>query len=173
MAAMSSAVGMLPEQVWDWDPIPEHHLQPGKPSGSAMPLVWAHSEFIKLCYSRARAFPVDRPAATWARYAGKRPKLSHTLWGPCYRPRQVILGDRFSVVLRDPARVHWGCNGWQAIQDSFTSDVGLGVHQVKLSLAGLAVGDTLQFTIYWIDQACWEGQNYEVLLIDEHGSAAT
>jgi GH15 family glucan-1,4-alpha-glucosidase len=45
MMAMSSPLGLIPEQVWDSDPIVEHDLKPGKPSGSAMPLVWAHSEF--------------------------------------------------------------------------------------------------------------------------------
>ena len=166
MAAMSSPMGMLPEQVWDWEPIPKYHLQPGRPSGSAMPLVWAHSEFIKLCYSRVKGYPVDRPAATWARYAGKRPKLSHGLWGPLYRPRQISVGIPFSVVLHTPARVRWGSNGWQAIQDSLTSDTGLGVHRVTLPLAGLKAGDTLQFTFYWLNRQCWEGQDYDVQLVD-------
>ena len=42
---------MLPEQVWDADPIPSRRLEPGRPTGSAMPLVWAHAEFIKLMVS--------------------------------------------------------------------------------------------------------------------------
>lgn len=166
MAAMSSAVGMLPEQVWDWRPIPEYRLQPGRPSGSAMPLVWAHSEFIKLCYSRANGYPVDRPAATWARYEGKRPEVFDALWGPRYRPRHIRVGDQFNVVLSNPARVHWGSNGWHAVQDSVTCDTGLGVHKAKLSLAGLYAGDTIQFTFFWLNQARWDGQDYEVQLID-------
>ncbi|MGH9529692.1 MAG: glucan 1,4-alpha-glucosidase [Terriglobales bacterium] len=39
---------LLPEQVWDQPDIPERELRFGKPSGSACPLVWAHSEYIKL-----------------------------------------------------------------------------------------------------------------------------
>ena len=35
---MASPGGMIPEQVWDADPIPERRLYPGGPSGSAMPL---------------------------------------------------------------------------------------------------------------------------------------
>lgn len=166
MVAMSSSVGMLPEQVWDCKPIRDYRLQPGRPSGSAMPLVWAHSEFIKLCYSRVKGYPVDRPAATWARYEGKRPEVFDTFWGPWYRPRHIRIGDKFSVVLRDPARIHWGSNGWGAIQDTVTSDTGLGVYKASLSLAGLHAGDTVQFTIYWLNKMCWEGQDYEVQLID-------
>jgi glucoamylase len=166
MAAMSSAGGMLPEQVWDWNPIPEYHLEPGRPSGSAMPLVWAHSEFIKLCYSRVTGYPVDRPAATWTRYQGMRPEISHAIWGPHFRPRHIRLGDQFSLVLRDPARVHWGRNGWNSARDEDTRDTGLGVHRVDLPLAGLKAGDSVQFTFYWPDRDCWEGQDYEVQLID-------
>ncbi|BAP88239.1 glucoamylase [Burkholderiales bacterium GJ-E10] len=166
MAAMTGPGGMLPEQVWDWHPIPEYRLEPGRPSGSAMPLVWAHSEFIKLCYSRAKGYPVDRPAATWARYQGRRPELSHALWGPRFRPRHIRLGGQFSLVLRAPARVHWGNNGWNAVRDDDTRDTGLGVHRVDLPLAGLKAGDTVQFTFYWPGRDCWEGQDYEVQITD-------
>lgn len=165
MAAMSSAGGMLPEQVWDWNPIREYRLEPGRPSGSAMPLVWAHSEFIKLCYSRARGYPVDRPLATWNRYKGIRPEVCHAIWGPRYRPRHIKAGDRFSLALRARARVHWGTNGWNAVRESITRDTGLGVHRVELPLAGLSAGDTVQFTFYWPDRNCWEGQDYEIRIV--------
>jgi GH15 family glucan-1,4-alpha-glucosidase len=45
MCRMASPAGMLPEQVWDADPIPSRRLGPGRPTGSAMPLVWTHAEF--------------------------------------------------------------------------------------------------------------------------------
>ena len=46
--AMSNPLGLIPEQVWDSAPIAQYDLEPGKPSGSAMPLAWAHAEFVKL-----------------------------------------------------------------------------------------------------------------------------
>jgi glucoamylase len=76
MTAMTGAGGLIPEQVWDTDPIPAWDLYPGQPSGSAMPLVWAHAEYIKLCLSYAQGYPVDRPAQTWLRYHGQRPDIS-------------------------------------------------------------------------------------------------
>jgi glucoamylase len=166
MAAMTGPAGMIPEQVWDWEAIPEHHLEPGKPSGSAMPLVWAHGEFIKLCYSRALGYPVDRPVATWNRYQGKRPVISHHIWGPIFRPRHIMAGNKFSIALRAPARVHWGINGWQRVKDIDTRDTGLGVYVVDLPLAGLKVGDTVQFTFCWLENKTWEGRDYEVQLIE-------
>ena len=37
MTRMSGKGGMLPEQVWDSEAIPERGLYPGQPSGSAIP----------------------------------------------------------------------------------------------------------------------------------------
>lgn len=165
MLAMSGNAGLMPEQVWDWQAMPAYHLAPGQPSGSAMPLVWAHGEFIKLCYSRAGQAPVDRPAATWARYQGKRPQPRHLLWGPQYRPRELPAGHRFSLALDAPARVHWGVNGWRDVQDCDTRDAGIGIHVVELPLAGLPAGANVQFTFYWLDQQRWEGCDFAVQII--------
>jgi glucoamylase len=162
MAAMTGSAGMLPEQVWDSAPIPKYCLEPGKPSGSAMPLVWAHAEFIKLSVSRALGYPVDRPVATWNRYQGVRPDVSHDIWGPRYHPRHITVRHRFAIVLRAPARVHWGVNGWQDVRDIETRDAGLDVHIAELPLDGITASGTVQFTFFWLDQNSWEGQDYEV-----------
>ena len=44
---------LLPEQVWDEADRPERSLRQGKPAGSAVPLVWAHAEYLKLLRSAA------------------------------------------------------------------------------------------------------------------------
>lgn len=166
MVAMTGIGGLLPEQVWDSVPIPEHQLYLGKPSGSVMPLVWAHSEFIKLCYSRALGYPIDRPAATWKRYQGIRPEITRVLWGPRYHPHCVRSGNTLTVALRAPARVHWGINGWKDIQDIDTRDTGLDIYVADLSIAGLRLGETVQFTFYWLDRKIWENTDYDVLIIN-------
>ena len=48
MESFANEGGLISEQVWDSPDIPEHELHFGRPSGSAMPLVWAHAEYIKL-----------------------------------------------------------------------------------------------------------------------------
>ena len=53
--------GLLPEQVWDQADIPERGLVFGEPSGSAMPLVWAHAEHIKLLRSLRDNAVFDMP----------------------------------------------------------------------------------------------------------------
>ena len=48
MDAFANEDGLISEQIWDSADIPERGLRLGRPSGSAMPLVWAHAEYIKL-----------------------------------------------------------------------------------------------------------------------------
>lgn len=67
----NSSVGqgrLLPEQVWDAADIPALELLRGKPTGSACPLVWAHSEYIKLRRSIHDGKIFDQPPQTVQRY---------------------------------------------------------------------------------------------------------
>src|ERR1043166_3166343 len=77
LESFASPGGLLPEQVWDGPDLPARELTTGKPSGSAMPLVWAHAEYLKLLRAppravppRARSGPARRPGA--ARGARRR-----------------------------------------------------------------------------------------------------
>ena len=162
MLKMGSPLGLIPEQVWDTSPIPDRGLTIGKPSGSAMPLLWAHAEFIKLCYGKLLGHPVDRPSATGARYGGIRPDPDFEVWGPGFRPRRIRVGKALTIAARAPARVHWGIDGWNDVGDAETRDTGLGVHIVDLPVTGLRLGQTIQFTFWWRETSTWEGQNFQV-----------
>ncbi len=165
MMAMSSPLGLIPEQVWDSTPIPDYKLDLGRPSGSAMPLVWAHAEFIKLVYSRKLGRPVDRPIATWARYGGVRPTIDYMIWGPNMKPRRLHAGTGLTIALTARAMVHWGVNDWKDVVDLDTRDTGLGIHVVDLPVRTFAVGETIQFTFFWHDSQTWEGVNFEIEVV--------
>ena len=64
---------LLPEQVWDADDIPSLELFRGKPTGSACPLVWAHSEYVKLRRSLRDGKIFDQPPQTVQRYQVEKP----------------------------------------------------------------------------------------------------
>ena len=64
--------GFLPEQVWDTEDIPDKNLLAGKPTGSAMPLTWAHSEYIKLCRSLKEKRIFDMPVSVYERYVAPK-----------------------------------------------------------------------------------------------------
>ncbi|HEV2691020.1 MAG TPA: glycoside hydrolase family 15 protein, partial [Bryobacteraceae bacterium] len=59
---------LLPEQVWDVADIPALELFRGKPTGSACPLVWAHSEYVKLRRSLRDGKVFDQPPQPVQRY---------------------------------------------------------------------------------------------------------
>lgn len=65
--------GFLPEQVWDAADIPGAGLFRGAPTGSAMPLAWAHAEYLKLCRSLHDGRIFDQPVQTVERYL-RRPQ---------------------------------------------------------------------------------------------------
>jgi glucoamylase len=162
MIAMGGRTGLIPEQVWDSAPIEKYDLNLGRPSGSAMPLVWAHAEFVKLCHSKLAGYPVDRPAAAWKRYGGEAPKIDYTIWGPNMRPRRLPRGHRLIIALTAPARVRWGTDGWNNVQDVDTHDTGLGVHVARLDVSEFAAGRSLQFTFEWLEKKGWDGKDYEM-----------
>jgi glucoamylase len=56
---------MLSEQVWDAPDLRDRGLVFGRPTGSVMPLVWAHAEYIKLLRSLRDRAVFDQPP--WAR----------------------------------------------------------------------------------------------------------
>ena len=63
--ASASTGGLLPEQIWDSEDIPDREQFLGRPSGSAMPLVWAHAEHIKLLRSLRDGGVFDMPPRTY------------------------------------------------------------------------------------------------------------
>jgi glucoamylase len=162
MAAMASPGGMIPEQVWDADPIPEHRLYPGRPSGSAMPLAWAHAEYIKLLISRQIGHPLDRPAAVWRRYGGRRPVARHAFWWVHAPIASFPAGATLVIALDVPAILHWGYNGWQSVQNVPTIETGLGFFAAALDTGTLPPGMRIDFTWRRQDTGEWRGRNEAV-----------
>src|SRR5664279_161030 len=79
MLGMRGRGGLLPEQVWDTNPLPWRQLRNGQPSGSAMTLAWAHSELIKLAVTAATGRPVEMLRQVSDRYAAKVPTAAHRI----------------------------------------------------------------------------------------------
>lgn len=160
MAAMVGRCGLIPEQVWDAATSPRPWLALGKPTGSAMPLVWAHAEFVKLAASRALGRPFDRPEAVWRRYGGRRPVPTQALWSPHTPIAQMRAGLQLWLCVPRPARVHHGIDGWQAVGDIDTAENGLGLFVAALPTSSLAAGTRIDFTFCWLDSGAWEGRDH-------------
>ncbi len=146
MAAFADEGGMLPEQVWDTTDIPENGLKLGRATGSAMPLAWAHAEYIKLACSIAAGYPVDRPEPVWARYRGKRPDANVWYWSPQAPVRTMPAGRRLGVCLPVPATIHWqGDDGHE--QALATHALAMGVHIALLP----DIAENVQAITFWLE----------------------
>jgi glucoamylase len=154
---------LIPEQVWDADDIAQLELFRGKSSGSACPLVWAHSEYIKLRRSLRDGKIFDQPPQTVQRYQVERRKAVHFEWRFNNKCRTMPQGKKLMLVLPQPAFVHWTFDGWQTTQDTPTDDA-LGAYVAHLPSDQLAVGREIVFTFFWQKQQRWEGSNYTVAI---------
>ena len=94
LEASASTGGLLPEQIWDSDDIPRRELFLGRPSGSAMPLVWAHAEHIKLLRSLRDNAVFDMPPQTLDRYVKNTPPPAPIVWRPTVESRPHRAGPR-------------------------------------------------------------------------------
>ncbi len=153
---------LLPEQIWDGSDIPPLELFRGKPTGSACPLVWAHSEYIKLRRSLRDGNIFDQPPQTVKRYLIEKPTRQIFGWKFNNKCRTVPRYKTLRIVLLVPAVVHWSIDGWKSFQDTKTRDTGLGIHVLDLPTATLPVGGQAVFTFFWPNENRWEGTDYSV-----------
>ena len=158
----AGASRLLPEQVWDAADIPALELFRGKPSGSACPLVWAHSEYIKLRRSIRDGRIFDQPPQTVQRYLKEKQVRQFFGWRFNNKTRSVPRNKTLRIVLLSPARVHWSIDDWKTSHDTDTRDTELGIHVLDLPTASLPPGDEAVFTFFWPNENRWEGTDFRV-----------
>jgi len=165
LQAFANPDGLLPEQTWDGKDIPERELFFGRPSGSAMPLVWAHAEYLKLCRSLAEGNVFDMPPQTAKRYSlGEKPS-NYTIWAFNHKIRKLAHGNTLRLFLSAPAHVRWSIDKWVTEKKQKTYDSTLGVHVADLPTRRLKADTTIHFMIYWSNEERWEGRDYPVEII--------
>ena len=153
---------LLPEQVWDSADIPALELFRGKPTGSACPLVWAHSEYVKLRRSIRDNEIFDHPPQTVKRYLVEKHVRQIFGWRFNNKTRSVPRNKTLRIVLLTPGRVHWSVDGWKTSHDTDARDTGLGIYTLDLPTASLPVGAKAVFTFFWPAENRWEGKDYVV-----------
>jgi glucoamylase len=162
MEAQTNFGGLIPEQVWDGPDIPGKGLYSGRPSGSAMPLVWAHAEYVKLLRSLKDGRVFDTPPQTVRRYVEDGTSSPRVSWRFNEKCRFLPRGKSLRVEMLEPATVHWSTDDWRTATDVQTSDSGIGVFYVDLPTEGVPVGSTVIFTFFWPRTNGWEGSNFSV-----------
>jgi glucoamylase len=162
LEASAGAGRMLSEQVWDTADIPEQELFFGRPSGSAMPLVWAHAEYVKLLRSLRDGRVFDTPPQTVQRYITQKVGSNRLNWRFNEKLSSLPAGKTLRIELLAMGTIHWSVDDWQTVHDSETIQTGLGVFFVDLPVDTLPANTTLAFTFHWSDSNTWEGTDFSV-----------
>jgi glucoamylase len=163
----SSIGGLLPEQVWDAAPIAELGLEPGRPSGSAMPLLWSHAEFLKLLIARESGRPIELLQVVEQRYRCTAPKYAARAAGAWHWRDEVPVlqheaGRALLIEDRNPFTLHFGFDGWQRVEERPAQEQPFGLWAVRLSAAELTGPEQLNFTRRYDER--WEGRDHCVAL---------
>jgi glucoamylase len=166
MRRQTSSGGLIPEQIWDTDDVPERELFFGCPSGSAMPLVWAHAEYVKLRRSIDDGRVFDTPPQTVKRYVERTTTSPFATWRFNNKARAIPHGKKLRIETAAASVVRWTSDDWQSSHDVSGVDTTIGMWTADLATDLLAVGSVVQFTVYWPDSRRWEGRDFSVS-IDE------
>jgi glucoamylase len=165
LAAMESFAnqgGLISEQVWDAPDIPDKELHVGRPSGSAMPLVWAHAEHLKLRRSLHDGRVFDMPPQTVKRYLTDKTVSPRMVWRFNHKIRSIPAGKILRIETLAPAVIHWSGDDWKTIHDVTAREAVLGMHIADLETKTLAEGRYVKFTLYWPDAEHWQGEDFTV-----------
>lgn len=163
MERLTTAGGMIPEQVWDRADIPECGMFLGRPTGSAAPLVWAHAEYIKLLRSVGDHTVFDCPPPVRQRYAhGSAPGADMVIWKHNHKIRAAAADQIIRIEVYAPAALHWTRDSWRNMRHEPMEPYGHGVWTYDFPRGTFTPGRTLEFTFYWNDAGAWEGTNYVI-----------
>jgi glucoamylase len=154
--------GLIPEQTWTGPDIPERELFTGKPSGSAMPLVWAHSEYVKLLRSIRDGRVFDMCSQTVQRYQVEKVTSPFTFWRFNHKCDTFEVGRVLRIEVLAPVTIHWSADGWHNSWDVEATDTGLGVYYADLPTSQLLPGTCVYFTFHWHEPDHWEGIDYSI-----------
>jgi glucoamylase len=162
----ATAGQMMPEQVWDEEFAPKPYLQLGMPAGSAVPLVWAHAEYLKLLRSALDGKVFDRIDCVYDRYClpqGRKRTRGDLEFYSRQRPiQQIATGDTLRILEEDYFEVVWSADGWKTKQISISHLLGGTGYYADLSTAESPESGGLSWTLNWPEQGRWLGYNVEV-----------
>ena len=157
---------MMPEQVWDDADLPARGLVTGQPAGSAVPLVWAHAEYLKLLRSAVDGKVFDRVDAVYKRYCepeGRKGLRSDIEIYSLRRPIQKLAaGDTLRILDEERFEVVWSADGWQTMETTPSRSLGSAGHSADISTDRENANGRLSWTFHWPDEDRWLGYNVDI-----------
>jgi glucoamylase len=162
LEAFAGTRGLLPEQMWDLPNIANPPFITGGPTGSAMPLAWAHAEYIKLVRSVSDNRVFDRLDIVFNRYnppASQPPYAPSRLeiWNLDRQFPSMSAGKTLRIPLGGSFRLRWTLDNWNTWQDVTATATAVGTYYADVVTSATQAGSTLSFTFYWLSTQTWQG----------------
>jgi glucoamylase len=152
---------LLPEQIWDNADIPQRLMRFGKPTGAAMPLMWAHAEYVKLLRSAADGQVFDLIPEVADRYRQARPLKPLEVWKWNRKIGSIAVGSTLRIQAPDPFILHWSKDEWHSVHDARSLPTSIEIYFVDIELAKNDRAP-IRFTFLWLADSRWEGRDYMV-----------
>jgi len=160
MERFANAGGMISEQIWDAPDLPDGRMRAGGPTGAAMPLCWAHAEYLTLVRSQRDGVCFDRIEPVYQRYVRGHANSRIEMWTHRHRLRAIPVGRSLRIITSRSCMLHWTIDGWATTTDANARADVAGCWFVDIPSSELRPGTTIVFTFLW--QHGWEGRDYEV-----------
>jgi glucoamylase len=151
---------LLPEQIWDEPDRPAAGLLSGRPTGSAVPLLWAHAEYVRLLRSAVDGRVFDLIPEVAARYLKQKPESRVEYWLPKHPIQRARRQSTLRICAPEPFRLHWSDDQWATCRDSNSTGTPIGAEYCDLDPSSVQAG--VEFTFFWKHREQWEGRNYRV-----------
>jgi glucoamylase len=165
---------MMPEQVWDEPNLPGTTLQLGQPAGSAVPLVWAHAEYLKLLRSAVDGKVFDRIDAVYERYCepeGRKKVRADLEIYSLRRPIQAIApGQTLRILDSRRFDLIWTTDDWTTKHTAISRSLGSAGFSAEIAPGTAPCA--LQWTLHWTEQNAWLGYNVQ-MRVEENDQTET
>lgn len=160
MERFANETGLLTEQIWDEPDREDRWMFLGRPTGAAMPLAWAHAEYLTLLRSIDDGRVFDRIPAVAERYQSKRRPRLREHWKFNRQLREIPPDRPLRVQAAATFVLHWSDDGWRTAHDTISKPTPIGLHFVDLPPLGK--GSAYVFTFRWPLADRWEGRDFRV-----------
>lgn len=163
MEEFSNAGGMISEQLWDADDLPDGRMRRGCPTGAAMPLCWSHAEYVSLVRSHHDGVCFDRIEPAFQRYVANPAQSVHEIWSVRHPLRRMHRGKTLRIIVAAEATVVWSTDAWAHVDKADTAhESGLNLWFLDFATRDWPSGTVFSFTLYWERDQRWQGRNWDV-----------
>ena len=163
MEKFANEGGMISEQLWDAEDLPERSMRRGLPTGAAMPLCWSHAEYVSLVRSAHDGICFDRVEPAFQRYVVNPGRSRYEIWSFRHQLRRMSQGKILRIIVAVDATIVWSANDWASTNKAdMTNNGALNLWFADLPTENCPGGLVIEFTFFWKEAQRWEGRNYSV-----------